>query len=151
MVKNGVHRLGYIYDRPAEWVLLPIAQKIFKISFDPSPSRWGFFAVFLACGLFVLSIFFATPLLARSTIMWVFWLGVALIVTAIYIGGYFLRHQDRDPSSNQLKRIEQGIRDLANDKNNTLDIIKNNTEVMKQLLEYLKDKDKRDNGKDAKS
>lgn len=122
--------MGYIYDRPAEWVLLPFAKKL-HISFDPSPSRWGFFAVFFAWGLFYLSLFYTMPQTPdRGDIMWIFWLGIALIATAVYIGVYFLRHQDRDPSNKQLADIKQGITDI----NTKLD---RTNKLLEQLIEKL--------------
>jgi len=101
--------LGDIYDRPAEWVLLPLA-KMFHISLDPSPVRLGLFATILAWGLFSLSVYFTMPISSgRDSIMWVFWLGVALVVTSLYVAGYFLRHQDREPTHIQLNKIEQRL------------------------------------------
>ncbi|MBA7707349.1 hypothetical protein ES703_116220 [subsurface metagenome] len=135
MVKKLWYLLGYVYDCPARYVLLPVTRKL-QISLDPSPSRWGFFAVFLAWGFFLLSLFFTMPTPPeRGDIMWVFWLGIALIITAVYIGGYFLRHQNQDPSGkqldrieNKLDRIEQGISET----NSKLDRV---IELLEELVE----------------
>ena len=130
MAKKIKHILGFICDRPAEWVLQLIDKKL-HICLKPSTSRWGFVAIFLALGFFFLALFFTMPTPPHlGDRMWLFWLGIAPTVTAFYIGVYFLRHQGCDPSSKQLTSIEEGIAST----NLKLD---RTEELLKQLIERL--------------
>ncbi len=65
--------------------------------------------VSLQCFWRVGSFYYRYSSLEKGDIMWVFWLGIALVITAVYMGGYFLRHQNQDSSSNQMDRIEDKL------------------------------------------
>lgn len=86
----------------------------FRVDLGPSQARWGIEGFILTWAILFISLFctirFSSTFQEGGKLEWVFLgLGIACILLFLNLSFYFLAHQNKDPSLDQLNRIERKI------------------------------------------